>query len=187
MPPSAAYGAAAPIMVSFCAGTTGEWQVIRQSTWIGEPLPQAARLAVDAATPDASWTLTGFTSNLRYTTRAERQSLDARTAAIGRPEARMAALIPIRKSAVWWAMAQDDRRAIYERSGHTPIGRGYLPAIARRLHHSRDLGQPFDFLTWFEFAPDAEPAFEELLAQLRITPEWRYVEREVDIRLVRID
>lgn len=185
MPPSAAYGAAAPLMVSFRAGVAGEWRVIRQSAWVGEPLPQAERLAIDASTSDAAWTLTGFTSNLRYTTRAERLSLDARTAPIGRPEARMAALIPIRKSAEWWAMAQDDRRAIYAKSGHTPIGLGYLPGIARRLHHSRDLGEPFDFLTWFEFAPHAEPAFDELLARLRITPEWRYVEREIDIRLVR--
>jgi len=63
----------------------------------------------------------------------------------------------------------------------------YLPAIARRLHHCRDLGaaEPFDFITWFEFAPPAAPAFEQLLAELRATEEWRYVEREVDIRLVR--
>jgi hypothetical protein len=61
----------------------------------------------------------------------------------------------------------------------------YLPAIARRLHHSRDLGEPFDFLTWFEFAPQDEPAFDDLLAALRATEEWNYVEREVDIRLER--
>lgn len=63
----------------------------------------------------------------------------------------------------------------------------YLPAIARRLHHCRDLGepQPFDFLTWFEFASEAAPAFDDLLAALRSTPEWTYVDWEVDIRLLR--
>lgn len=52
--------------------------------------------------------------------------------------------------------------------------------MARRLHHCRDLGssEPFDFLTWFDFAPADEPRFDELLAALRDTEERRYVERE---------
>lgn len=57
--------------------------------------------------------------------------------------------------------------------------------MARRLHHSRDLGEPFDFLTWFEYAPQHTAAFEELVSELRATEEWKFVEREVDIRLVR--
>jgi len=61
----------------------------------------------------------------------------------------------------------------------------YLPAIARRLHHSRDLGEPFDFLTWFEYAPEHSNIFEELVSRLRGTREWQYVDCEVDIRLVR--
>ncbi len=67
------------------------------------------------------------------------------------------------------------------------IGMKYLPAIARRLHHCRDLAEPeaFDFLTWFEYAPTDESAFEDLLAALRASQEWTYVDHEVDIRLVR--
>jgi hypothetical protein len=61
----------------------------------------------------------------------------------------------------------------------------YLPAVARRLHHSRELGEPFDFLTWFEYAPEHADAFEDLVRRLRSTPEWWYVEREVDIRASR--
>ena len=61
----------------------------------------------------------------------------------------------------------------------------YLPAVARRLYHGRDLGEPFDFLTWFEYAPHDTDAFEALVAKLRETTEWAFVEREVDIRLVR--
>jgi hypothetical protein len=57
--------------------------------------------------------------------------------------------------------------------------------VARKLHHSRDLGEPFDFLTWFEFSPRDEAAFDALLARLRSTEEWRYVEREVEVRLER--
>jgi len=48
-------------------------------------------------------------------------------------------------------LTQDERREIFEeRSRHIATGLEYLPAVARRLHHSRDLGGPFDFLTWFE-------------------------------------
>jgi hypothetical protein len=47
------------------------------------------------------------------------------------------------------------------------------------------MGEPFDFLTWFEYAPSDAEAFQELTRILRDTEEWRYVEREVDIRLRR--
>jgi hypothetical protein len=63
----------------------------------------------------------------------------------------------------------------------------FLPAVARRLHHCRDLGpeEPFDFLTWFEYAPSDSAAFDELVEALRTSPEWNYVDREIDIRLVK--
>ncbi len=55
---------------------------------------------------------------------------------------------PIRKSEAWWSLPQDERRANFEeRSRHIATGLKYLPAVARRLLHSRDLGEPFDFLT----------------------------------------
>ena len=42
-------------------------------------------------------------------------------------------------------MPQDERRQIFEeQSHHTEIGLAYLPEIARQLHHSRDLGEPFE-------------------------------------------
>ncbi len=70
-------------------------------------------------------------------------------------------------------------------SKHISIGLDYLPAVARRLYQSRELGEPFDFLTWFEFAPQHARHFQELVGRLRATEEWTYVEREVDIRLTR--
>jgi chlorite dismutase len=125
-------------------------------------------------------------SNVRYATRTEVTALRERQEPLGRADARCAALIPIRKSPAWWALAQDERRAIFEEaSHHTAIGMDYLPAIARQLFHSRDIAEPFDFLTWFEFAPEHASAFEELVGNLRATAEWTYVEREVDIRLER--
>ena len=83
-------------------------------------------------------------------------------------------------------MAKSERRRIFEeQSHHIAIGLEYLPAIARRLHHSRELREPFDFLTWFEYAPEHSDEFEQLVLRLRNTEEWHYVDREIDIRLVR--
>lgn len=166
---------------------------IRSLTTIaGQPLAAASGIEVGEAAHDAPpdpaavWTLRGVGSNVRYATGSEVKRLRAVQEPLGRAEARRVAIIPIRKSAAWWDLAQDERRSIFEEtSHHTAIGLEYLPAVARRLLHSRDLGEPFDFITWFEFRPDDEPAFDELVARLRATREWRYVEREVDIRFDR--
>jgi chlorite dismutase len=180
-----------PLLVSFVAGSAGPWRVERIQAVCGDALPNAERLSVlegrGAHEPSSSWILRGITSNTRYTNRAEVDALSARQPGLGRPEASCAALIPIRKTDAWWALAQDERRAILEeQSRHIAVGLQYLPAVARRLHHSRELGEPFDFLTWFEFAPEHAVAFEELVSRLRATPEWSYVDREVDVRLVRV-
>jgi chlorite dismutase len=177
--------------ITFHGGDTGRWRVHAQHTVKGDALPPAARVAVADTDSDApthpAWSLRGIVSNLRYTGKDERERLAARQEGLGRRQAKAAALIPIRKDPRWWALAQDERRAIIEeQSRHISIGLEYLPAIARRLHHSRDLGEPFDFLTWFEFAPEDEPRFEHMLARLRASAEWRYVDREVDLRL-RLD
>jgi len=179
-----------PLMVQFRGGESGPWRVERILPVIGETLPPVPRLAVleGAATlpGPAGWTLRASTGNMRDTERREADSLIARQAGLARAEARHAALIPIRTSEAWWALAQDERRAIMEeQSHHIAIGMEYLPAIARRLHHGRELGEPFDFLTWFEYAPEHEGAFEEMLVRLRASAEWGFVEREVDVRLIR--
>ena len=178
-----------PLLVTFVAGASGTWRIDRLATVIGDGLPAAERLAVlegsEASTPmEAGWVLRGVTS---YTNRSEANALAAIQQELSRPQATRAALIPIRKTEAWWALAQDERRAIFEeQSRHIGVGLEYLPAVARRLHHSRELGEPFDFLTWFEYAPEHSESFEELVRRLRDTEEWRYVDREVDIRLTRI-
>ena len=92
----------------------------------------------------------------------------------------------IRKSQAWWELTQEERRKIFEdKSHHIASSLRFLPAIARQLYHCRDLGEPFDFLTWFEFAPADASLFEELVGMLRQTEEWTYVEREVDVRMVK--
>lgn len=179
-------------LVSFIGGSEGVWAVEKMETIAGAPLDIVSHIDIfngefDLSTRDSTWLLRGVTSNSRYTTRTEKNLLAERQPAIGRIEATCAALILIRKSAAWWDLAQDERREILEtHSGHIKTGLDYLPAIARRLHHSRDLGEEFDFLTWFEYAPGDAPAFEELVRKLRLTVEWNYVEREIDIRLVRV-
>jgi len=133
-----------------------------------------------------AWILRGVTSNERYVSRIEHDRLVAKQEPVGRAASTRAALIPITKSDAWWELPQDERRRIFEESSHhVAMGLEYLPAIARRLHHGRDLGEPFDFLTWFEFAPEHTSAFEELVDRLRETEEWAYVEREIDIRVLR--
>jgi chlorite dismutase len=172
-----------PLLVTFSAGTHGPWRIDRIDPVVGESLAAAPRLEMGPGV-DGVWSLRGVVSNTRYTRRDELTSLAAVQEGLGRPAASRAALIPIRKNEAWWALAQDERRAIFEEtSRHIAIGLDYLPAIARRLHHSRDLGEPFDFLTWFEYAPSDADAFEALVRRLRATEEWRFVEREVDIRL----
>jgi hypothetical protein len=180
-------------LFSFVGGHDGSWRITSSRGIAGDALPAASHLRIvtgGEAQNGGAWTLRGLTSNERYVTRPEKTGLVAVQPALGRPEATCAALIPIAKSDAWWGLTQDERRQIFEEtSGHIRIGMSYLPAIARRLHHCRDLGrpEPFDFLTWFEFSPGDAPAFDELLERLRRTPEWRYVSREVEVRLARIE
>jgi hypothetical protein len=167
-----------PRLFSFVGGA-GPWSVLETKVIAGEAIPEVERLDLvnGPASPlpvGARWALRGVTSNERYVMRTEKELLVAKQQGLGRPEATRAALIPIRKSAQWWALTQDERRAILEeRSKHIQIGLDYLPAVARRLHHCRDLGEgePFDFLTWFEYAPADAAGFDELVAKLRASEE----------------
>ena len=181
-----------PLLVAFVGGNSGEWKVERLDPIMGPGLGSASHVHVveglNAAgnpTP-AAWVLRGVTSNERYVGRLQHDALTSRQERLGRPGSSRAALIPIKKSEAWWDLPQDERRRIFEDSSHhVEVGLEYVPAVARRLHHGRDLGEPFDFLTWFEFTPDAAADFEELVQRLRATEEWSYVEREIDIRLGR--
>lgn len=180
-------------LFSFIGGDTGLWRVVGVDVIVGESLPAARRLEITSGSeiqsdPHAAWVLRGITSNDRYVVREEKSQLLAKQQGLGRPDATCAALIPIKKNAAWWALTQEERRNVFEeRSKHIKIGLQYLPAVARRLHHCRDISEhePFDFLTWFEYAPAHETAFNKLVAELRASEEWKYVEREIDIRLMR--
>jgi hypothetical protein len=100
------------------------------------------------------WQLRGVISNERYTERDERDLLVARQQGLGRPEATRAALIPIKKTEAWWALAQDERRAIFE----APNAR-------------------FVDMSWSLRAAPPKPPSGVLIAQRRgsggAPPEWR--------------
>lgn len=179
-------------LFAFVGGDSGLWRIVGTETIVGKSLPEAKRLNVISASElqpetNAPWVLRGITSNERYVMREEKNEIVVKQQGLARPEATCAALIPIRKNAAWWELTQDERRSVFEKSKHIQIGLNYLPAVARKLHHCRDLSEnePFDFLNWFEFAPTHEAEFNALLSELRATEEWKYVDREVDIRLVR--
>ena len=177
--------------VTFIAKDSGPYAIERITALRGDELAFATHLTVHhelVSQPRGAWALRGVTGHVRYVERAEKTQLDPQSPPLGRPEATCAALIPIRKSAEWWALPQDERRAIFEqRSRHIADSMPYLPRIARRLYQARELGEHFDFLTWFEFAPEHAGAFDELLGMLRSREEWTFVEREVELRLVRTE
>ena len=180
------------MFTTFRGGQSGAWRITLNAAVKGDGLSAVPALSItqsDAIAlpilPSAtSWRLAGTASYVRYVEKAEKTLLAEKQAPLGRKEATFAALIPIRKSAAWWELSQDERREILEaKSHHISASLKYLPQIARQLYHCRDLGEPFDFITWFEYAPEHATAFEELVAMLRTTEEWTFVEREVDVRL----
>lgn len=135
------------------------------------------------ALPDAPFI--GSTQHLVYTDAATRGELSQISRGSTGP---LAVLIPICKSAAWWALAQEERQAYFTRGrlpGHTALGRPFAARIYRRLYHARYLpGSSWDFLTYFEFPESERTAFLELLGILRDpdqNPEWGFVERELEI------
>ena len=107
-----------PLSVQFVAGPSGLWKIERISEINGLGLPMAERLEVLEGSGTklydrGEWVLRGMTSNTRYPNRTEVDALVSRQAGLMRSNATRAALIPIRKTAAWWEMAQDERRAVF--------------------------------------------------------------------------
>jgi len=183
-----------PRAFSFIGGDSGNWSVASQRTLLGEPIANVSHVEMVAGArpdmpPGAAWMLRGVATNDRYTTASEKAELLRLQMPVGRASSTRSALILMRKSPAWWALAQDERRAILEeQSHHIAIGMRYLPAVSRRLLHCRDFGtdEPFDFIGFLDYAAADEPAFDEMVAQLRATREWTFMEREIDIRLEKL-
>jgi hypothetical protein len=138
--------------------------------------------------PDAPFI--GATTHAVYTDSATRAEL----AQISRGESGpVAVLIPIRKTAEWWALGREQRQAYVMEgapNGHMAIGRRYADRIYRRLYQARYLpGSEWDFLTYFEFPVTEVQTFVALLSALRNVdenPEWAFVDREIEIWMSRL-
>jgi chlorite dismutase len=156
-----------------------------------EPGARLTRIESSAPFPPTSGPLVAVTQHLVYTHARERRELVAASAPESGP---VAVLIPIKKSDVWWAMAQDERDVFFRptpsSTGHIPIGMEYAQRIHRRLYHARYAGGgEWDFLTYFEFPAERAGDFRTLLRALRdpdLNPEWSYVERETEIWLTKL-
>ena len=177
-------------IISFIGSNIGEWKVLSINTILGQPIEATEKIGVikrnsnTLYSENSKWELNAFISNLRYTSKEEKIDLNQKSRGLGRPEFNYAALISIKKSEEWWALAQDERRKIFEEdSHHIQTSAKYLSVVSRQLHHCKDLDQEFDFLTWFEFSSEHASKFDELCDILRRTEEWKYVTREIDIRL----
>jgi len=154
-------------------------------------LPQAA----DAKIP--TLLLQGVPQHLQYTSKEQRDDLVKRSRAELPPSKdTVAVIIPIRKTAAWWALPHDERQAHFQKKGdkigHTAIGAKYAGEIYRKLYHTRYAVETtdHDFVTYFEFERSRTEDFQSLLKQLRDpehNPEWNFVDREYEIWTTKIE
>jgi hypothetical protein len=136
--------------------------------------------------------LDGAQRSPRYTS-AELFDFAYRRAAPRRPGrvAGRAIVLPITKTADWWAKPSLERHAYFYPHidgatgcpvhGHAQSAQEGIPTLFRRLYHNPDgYGRrgEFDFVTYFECDEGHVETFERVHQALRDTarnPEWRYV------------
>ncbi len=160
-------------------------------------IESSAPVMLEPHKPDAHVVVfRGVTQHLHYTNKEDKEKLavESRTEMEASPST-TAVIIPIRKSAGWWALTQDQRQAFFHKTksseGHTNIGHPFAAGVYRKLYHSRYTGSalPYDFVTYFEFPADHADDFGHLLSNLRDVsrnPEWESVELEFEIRMVKV-
>jgi chlorite dismutase len=96
---------------------------------------------------------------------------DLKTASESGPKP-YAIVIPIRKSADWWALDQDKRAAMMKE--HTEATLPYLKTVKRKLYHSSGLDD-LDFITYFETSKLED--FHSLILSLEKVKEFQYTRR----------
>ncbi len=171
---------------NYVGGTSGAWEVSELTTYRGPPLVPVSHLEIingpmERTPSSATWVFSGFVQNTRYVSREELLPPSSRRAFTAPPPRTCAALIPLRRSKEWWQLGDAVRREI-QQSQQSSLR--YLSAMVRRWRHRLDLSDQFDCVTWFEYEPQDSSAFEDLLADWRASEEWKYIDRECDIRLV---
>jgi chlorite dismutase len=83
-----------------------------------------------------------------------------------------AVVIPIRKSADWWALDQEQRAAMMKE--HTEAALPYHKTVKRKLYHSTGLDD-LDFITYFETSKLED--FHGLILSLEKVKEFQYTRR----------
>ena len=83
-----------------------------------------------------------------------------------------AIVIPIRKSAEWWALDQEKRAAMMQE--HTVAALPYHKTVKRKLYHSTGLDD-VDFITYFETSQLED--FHSLIVSLEKVKEFQYTRR----------
>jgi chlorite dismutase len=83
-----------------------------------------------------------------------------------------AVVIPIRKSADWWALDQEQRSAMMKE--HTEAALPYHKTVKRKLYHSTGLDD-LDFITYFETSKLED--FHGLILSLERVKEFQYTRR----------
>lgn len=81
-------------------------------------------------------------------------------------------VIPIRKSADWWALDQEQRSAMMKE--HTAAALPYHKTVKRKLYHSTGLDD-LDFITYFETSKLED--FHSLILSLERVKEFQYTRR----------
>ena len=151
----------------------------------------------DAKTPTPTLLFHGVPQHLQYTSGEQRTDLVKRSRIEVPPgKDTVAVIIPIRKTAAWWALPVDERLAHFHKKGdkvgHTAIGAKYVEQIYRKLYHTRYAVETtdHDFITYFEFERTHTDVFQSLLKQLRDpqqNPEWNFVDREYEIWTTKLE
>lgn len=83
-----------------------------------------------------------------------------------------AIVVPIRKSADWWGLDQEQRAAMMQE--HTEATLPYLKTVKRKLYHSSGLDD-LDFITYFETSKLED--FHSLVLALEKVKEFQYTRR----------
>jgi len=120
---------------------------------------------------DVTEQLVGMTKPLNYISKDKSPDLNAglSSASYTGDAPRYAFMIPVKKSADWWNLSQEQR--LKEMEVHTMPTLAYLVNVKRKLYHSTGLDDT-DFITYFE--TNDLGAFNNLMLSLASVPENRY-------------
>lgn len=120
---------------------------------------------------DVTESLVGVTKPLNYITKDKSAELNAglSSASYTGDAPRYSIVVPIKKSAEWWNLSDEQR--LKEMETHTHPTLQYLVNVKRKLYHSTGLDDT-DFITYFE--TNDLGAFNNLMLSLAKVPENKY-------------